>query len=63
MSDCPIRCVKCGRRVRPKWWTLGFVGLVAAGYVGPTCRKKLIASGMSDDQFERRDAKKDGKQF
>lgn len=48
------RCAKCGRRVRPRWVvSVGMQPDYEPGMViGPTCRKKLIASGVPESAFE-----------
>lgn len=48
------RCTKCGRKVRPNWMVLADFSqsFGQMDYIGPTCRKKLIASGVPESAFE-----------
>ncbi len=47
MQTETYHCNKCGRRIRPKWKFVDY-----AIYIGPTCKKKLIASGVPASEFE-----------
>ncbi len=47
MQTETYHCDKCARRIKPKWKFID-----SAAYIGPTCRKKLIASGVPASEFE-----------
>lgn len=51
MTDHRPRCDKCNRRVKPRWKYYDSQGGIPV-YVGPTCRKKLIAGGVPESAFE-----------
>lgn len=53
MTDDKPRCDKCNRRLRPKpKWRHRILVDGSPVYIGPTCRKKLIAAGTPESAFE-----------
>lgn len=46
-ADDKPRCAKCNRKVRPRWRYV-----ISGQFVGPTCHRKLVASGVPEESFE-----------